>query len=193
MLFKSEVVDQAVAAGWPLSSRGWGLIWARAAGEGVVADVAGILGSDRIWPVHVSFVSRQLEVQTRHSRGSCTAAGLGERCRIVGCLFGLLVAAYTGSLLTATNQPIWSDSVWIASLFLTSAASSSIALMLLIAHWREMGTKESLERLERADLWALAPGAGRIHCVPGLVGQLALADVEYPQRQGRFWPLFSSA
>ena len=56
--------------------------------------------------------------------------------QVVGCLVGFFVASYTGALLTATNQPIWSDSVWIAPLFLTSAASTGIALMILLARWR---------------------------------------------------------
>jgi formate-dependent nitrite reductase membrane component NrfD len=72
----------------------------------------------------------------------------------LGCCVGFFVAAYTGALLTATNQPIWSDSVWIAPLFLTSAASTGIATMLLIARWRKVGT-DPLLRLGQADRWAL--------------------------------------
>src|SRR5204863_6543026 len=69
---------------------------------------------------------------------------------------GFFVAAYTGALLTATNQPIWSDSVWLASLFLTSAASTGVATLMLLAHWRGRMTAPTRERLERADTWAVA-------------------------------------
>jgi hypothetical protein len=59
-------------------------------------------------------------------------------------------------LLTASNQPAWSDSDWIGALFLTSAASTGIAAVLLLNHWRRHEvTAESLERLERADVWAI--------------------------------------
>jgi formate-dependent nitrite reductase membrane component NrfD len=74
---------------------------------------------------------------------------------VIGCLVGFFLAAYTGALLTATNQPIWSDSVWIAPLFLASAASTGLAAMMLLVHWRSHASMASLERLERADVWAL--------------------------------------
>ena len=78
----------------------------------------------------------------------------GKLTSAVGCLVGFFVASYTGALLTATNQPIWSDSVWIAPLFLTSAASTGIAAILLIA--RGSGVAPApLERLNRLDQWAL--------------------------------------
>jgi formate-dependent nitrite reductase membrane component NrfD len=73
---------------------------------------------------------------------------------LVGCCTGFFVAAYTGALLTATNQPIWSETSLIAPLFLTSAASTGIAVMLLLARRRGVSAL-SLERLEKADLWAL--------------------------------------
>ncbi|HEV3235631.1 MAG TPA: NrfD/PsrC family molybdoenzyme membrane anchor subunit [Gemmataceae bacterium] len=154
MLVKSEVVDEAVAMGWPGSAKGWSLIW-HAPLVKVWSPMS--LGSWALTGFGLcSFLSflGSLKSDTKFTQ-FMRRGWFGRTLQVVGCFFGLLVAAYTGSLLTATNQPIWSDSVWIASLFLTSAASSSIALMLLIAHWRKMGTKESLERLERADLWAL--------------------------------------
>src|SRR5262249_35684497 len=50
------------------------------------------------------------------------------------------------------NQPLWSASNWIAPLFLTSAASTAIAVLLLLG---QNVTPETRARLERADLWAL--------------------------------------
>src|SRR5262249_41528563 len=70
-------------------------------------------------------------------------------------IVGFFIAAYTGALLTATNQPIWSDSVWIAPLFLTSAASTEIAAVVLLTRWRSIAGRDSLDRLENADRWVL--------------------------------------
>ena len=78
----------------------------------------------------------------------------GRGLQVVGCFVGFFIAAYTGALLTATNQPMWSDTTWIAPLFLTSAASTGIALMILIAERRRVSSAV-MQRLERADLWAL--------------------------------------
>lgn len=80
---------------------------------------------------------------------------LGRGLQVVGCGVGFFVAAYTGALLTATNQPVWSDSTWIAALFLTSAASTGLAAMILMVHWRGTLATDSMYRLERAEQWTL--------------------------------------
>src|SRR5262249_49328913 len=59
------------------------------------------------------------------------------------------------ALLTATNQPVWSDSDWIAPLFLTSAASTGCAVLILLSR-RSRVSAAAFERLERADTWTLA-------------------------------------
>jgi formate-dependent nitrite reductase membrane component NrfD len=149
MVLQSEVVDQALAEGWPLG--GWGtmahaimLKWwspmsigAQALGIFGLCSFVSLLGT--LWP------------QGRFAR----FLGLplvGRAFKVLGCVVGFFIAAYTGALLTATNQPFWSGSDWIAPLFLTSAASTGIALMLLLGRGV---THASRERLERADLWAL--------------------------------------
>jgi formate-dependent nitrite reductase membrane component NrfD len=77
----------------------------------------------------------------------------GRVFQVAGSAMGFFVASYTGVLLAATNQPTWSVSNWIGALFLTSAASTSIAAVLLLGgHSLAAATRE---RLERADLWAL--------------------------------------
>jgi formate-dependent nitrite reductase membrane component NrfD len=80
---------------------------------------------------------------------------LGRPFQVVGALVGFFVAAYTGVLLSASNQPTWSAGDWIGSLFLTSATSSSIALVLLVGRWGGSLSHATQERLEKADLWAL--------------------------------------
>ena len=153
MLFRSEVVHEALAQGWPTSGTGWRTMmsapllkyWSpMSAGSwaitlfGLCAALS-LLGS--LWP------GGKLERVFRLS-------WLGKLIAMIGCLTGFFVASYTGALLTATNQPLWSDTVWIAPLFLTSAASTGIATMLLLAGRRNVAPA-SLDRLESADLWAL--------------------------------------
>jgi len=66
---------------------------------------------------------------------------------------GFFVASYTGVLLTASNQPFWSDTRLIGGLFLASAAATSTALMLLLRlPW---AAPTSLVRLQRVNAWAL--------------------------------------
>jgi protein NrfD len=154
MLARSEVAEQAWNDGWPTTGLGWKAAlgvplmkpWSPMSIGSWALSVFGLcsglsfLGS--LWPD--GMLSRILR------RGI-----VGRALQVVGCLAGMFVAAYTGTLLSATNQPMWSDTVWIGALFLTSSASMSIAVMLLIARWRGMANAGSLERLERADLWAL--------------------------------------
>src|SRR5205814_820365 len=74
--------------------------------------------------------------------------------QVVGCVAGFFIASYTGALLSATNQPMWSDTVWLAPLFLASAASTSLATLSLIARLQNVGTPAARERLEVAEPWA---------------------------------------
>jgi formate-dependent nitrite reductase membrane component NrfD len=153
MLFRSEIVHEALNQGWPFSGTSWRTMmgaptlkyWSpMSAGSWAISlfglcSALSLLGS--LWP------GGKLERIFRLS-------WFGWLIAIIGCCTGFFVAAYTGALLTATNQPLWSDTVWIAPLFLTSAASTGIAMMLLLGR-RWNVTPASLDRLEKADLWAL--------------------------------------
>ncbi|GAA3534416.1 hypothetical protein GCM10022419_012310 [Nonomuraea rosea] len=55
---------------------------------------------------------------------------------VVGSLFGLFIAGYTGVLLSVSNQPVWSDTWALGGLFLASGLAGSAALMLLLARFR---------------------------------------------------------
>ena len=152
MLFQSERVHDALEAGWPLG--GWGdmiqapmLKWWSPMSIGAWAitlfgacSFLSFLGA--IWPG-----GRLDHLLTR--------GWLARTFQLVGCLIGFFVASYTGVLLEATNQPVWSDSDWIGPVFLTSAASTSIAALLLLARRGKAVPAESLRRLEHADLWAV--------------------------------------
>jgi protein NrfD len=78
---------------------------------------------------------------------------VGVGFSLLGAGVGFFVASYTGVLLTASNQPFWSDTRLIGGLFLASAAATSTALMLLLRlPW---AAPASLMRLQRVNAWAL--------------------------------------
>lgn len=52
---------------------------------------------------------------------------------IGGFPIGLVLAGYTGVLLSVTNRPIWAESPWLGALFLASSASTAAATLRLLA------------------------------------------------------------
>lgn len=152
MLLRSEVVDEALSQGWPWG--GWGTMlrapllktWSPMSVGSWALMVFGFCSG-------LSFLGSLWEGGrlARWFRRSWFARVL----QAVGCLVGFFVAAYTGTLLSATNQPVWSDSPWIAPLFLTSAASTGAAAMLLVADLAGIGTPAALTKLDRADVQAI--------------------------------------
>ena len=82
-------------------------------------------------------------------------AVVGRIIAVLGGLFGLYVAGYTGVLLAVTNRPIWSDTPLLGLLFIVSAASTSSALMILLAH-RSGRTTPAVADLHRMDDWVVA-------------------------------------
>ncbi|GAA2205262.1 hypothetical protein GCM10009850_007800 [Nonomuraea monospora] len=60
----------------------------------------------------------------------------GRVFNVIGSLFGLFVAGYTGVLLSVSNQPVWSDTFALGGLFLASGLAGAAALMLLLARYR---------------------------------------------------------
>jgi formate-dependent nitrite reductase membrane component NrfD len=105
---------------------------------------------------------------------------LGTLFQIVGCLFGFFIASYTGALLTATNQPFWSDSSLIGALFLASAASTGIATLLLILSFRRGAPRDSVANLERTDRWAMLLELALLVAFVVSLGGLALAFLASP-------------
>jgi formate-dependent nitrite reductase membrane component NrfD len=95
--------------------------------------------------------------------------------QVVGCLFGFFIASYTGALLTATNQPFWSDSTLIGALFLASAASTGIAALLLILSFRRGAPPDSVANLERTDRWAMLLELVLLIAFVASLGGLAMA------------------
>src|SRR5205809_1905878 len=80
---------------------------------------------------------------------------LGRFIAVIGGVFGFYVAGYTGVLLTVTNRPIWSDTPLLGLLFIVSAASTSAALMILLAE-KSRWTMPGRLDLHRMDAWVVA-------------------------------------
>ena len=79
---------------------------------------------------------------------------VGRVVAVLGGVFGFYIAGYTGILLAVTNRPIWSDTPLLGMLFIVSAASTSAALLILLAHrggWRLPGVVD----LHRFDDWLI--------------------------------------
>jgi protein NrfD len=70
---------------------------------------------------------------------------------VLGSIFGLFLAGYTGVLLSVTNRPIWADSNLLGLLFLVSGASTGAAALILLAIWRRAGHPASLDWLTGFD------------------------------------------
>ena len=75
-------------------------------------------------------------------------SALGRMISVLGAIFGLYIAGYTGVLLAVTNRPIWSDTPLLGMLFVVSATSTSAAMIMLLAHrsgWTPPGLANLLE------------------------------------------------
>jgi formate-dependent nitrite reductase membrane component NrfD len=87
--------------------------------------------------------------------GARTLAKLPQKLiALVGIPFGVFLGGYTGVLLTATSVPLWSRSKLLGAVFVSSAMSTSTALISLVLRLTgtPMHTLHKLERLEWAAL-----------------------------------------
>jgi formate-dependent nitrite reductase membrane component NrfD len=87
-----------------------------------------------------------------------------------GTVFGLFLGGYTGVLLTATSVPLWSRSKVLGGIFISSAISTSAALISLVLRFTRTPARvlHKLERLEwvallveMTGLFAFLRGTGR--------------------------------
>ncbi|TMD10463.1 MAG: polysulfide reductase [Chloroflexi bacterium] len=83
------------------------------------------------------------------------AGGLGAVVAVLGGALGLFVAAYTGVLLSVSNQPVWSDGWPLGGLFLASGLSGAAALLVLAAGYRPQ-LAEGVRALSEADRYFVA-------------------------------------
>lgn len=129
--------------------------------------------ADVAWPGlrHVQPMARQLRPILSRLRAP---APLGLLVVIVGGAVGVFISGYTGVLLSVTNRPIWSDTPLLGMLFIVSAASTSEAAILLIAHragWRVPGMAD----LHRLDTWVLVIEFLVLLAMVGSLGAVATA------------------
>lgn len=88
----------------------------------------------------------------RRLRGLREKAALRVALAAGGGLSGLVVAGYTGVLLSVTNRPIWADTTLLGALFLISAAASSASLLLLLGSRPGAADPASLAWLSRFEV-----------------------------------------
>ena len=103
----------------------------------------------------VSFIdARALDQRVRGPLGESVvrilSGGLGLLFNVVGAVLGLFVAAYTGVLLSVSNQPVWSDTWTLGGLFLASGLSGSAAILSLAARDRLQAARADT-KVRRAD------------------------------------------
>lgn len=152
MLFQSEVVHRALDEGWPWTAAAWPTlltapllkVWSPMSIGAWALGVFGLCAAVSFW---CSFRPKGWGARQLQRRW------LKWPFQLVGITVGFFVASYTGVLLAATNQPVWALTAWTGPLFLTSAASTGLAALLLLAP--RQGSLASVRRLEHADLWAL--------------------------------------
>jgi formate-dependent nitrite reductase membrane component NrfD len=156
MLFKSGVVKSAFAQGFPWTGQGWRrMVQAPAFKYWSPMSVGswglGLFGA-------CSFASFLKALWPDRWPGRWIGAKWPHRVlQVLGCASGFFIASYTGALLSASNQPMWSDTTWLGALFLASAASTGLATMLLLARWKNVGTESARARLASAEplAWGL--------------------------------------
>lgn len=73
--------------------------------------------------------------------------GVGRVVNVVGTIFMLFVAGYTGVLLSVSNQPVWSDSYALGGLFTASGLGGATAMVLLLLG-RRLGAEASEDVLD---------------------------------------------
>jgi protein NrfD len=93
----------------------------------------------------------------RHGGRVLHRGPLGKVLAILAVLFGVMFAGYTGLLLTATNQPLWSNSTLLGALFLVSGLSTALAALLMLSAWESDRNRITavFAPLSRADVFLL--------------------------------------
>jgi protein NrfD len=131
MLIQSETGRPMFKAWEPMSVGSWGLLL-----FGLFAFLAALaaLGEER------SDVRLLQSAPVRALRRPGPSAVIA----VLGSIFGLFIAGYTGVLLAVTNRPIWADSTLLGLLFLVSGASTGAAALILLAIWRRSAHPSSL-------------------------------------------------
>jgi protein NrfD len=136
-------------------TRFWHMIWQSNAGGPMLKPYSAI--SIGIWIVSLFIIFVALATAAaladtgRLPRGLAVfGEGVLGKIIALGCIvLGSALAGYTGLVLTDTNRPLWSDTIWITLLFLLSGISAGGAAMILVG-WKEshLGSVRWLEQME---------------------------------------------
>jgi formate-dependent nitrite reductase membrane component NrfD len=110
-----------------------------------VSFLAALADDDRVR----SPLLRRLQWPAWRALGAPSA--LGKIVAVLGGIAGFYIAGYTGILLAVTNRPIWSDTPLLGMLFVVSAASTSAALLILLAQ-RNGSQPPGIADLQRFDV-----------------------------------------
>lgn len=78
-------------------------------------------------------------------------AELRRKIALLGLPFSILVAVYTGVLMAATSQPIWSNTPFLPVLFVVSASSTGIAAIIMMMYLTGVDDNDAVIRLEKGD------------------------------------------
>jgi protein NrfD len=142
MLIQSNTGRPMFKSWEPMSVGSWGLLL-----FGVFAFLAALAALSEERPDLRLFRSAPVRALRRPGPSAVIA--------VLGSIFGLFIAGYTGVLLAVTNRPIWADSTLLGLLFLVSGASTGAAALMLLAIWRRSGHPASLDWLRWFDRRAL--------------------------------------
>src|SRR5260370_8843378 len=106
---------------------------------------------------------------------------------VIGSVFGLFVASYTGVLLSSTAVSVWARARYILGpLFLSSGLSTGLASLSLLLSLG-LSRRDTLKRLESAEMISMATELGLISTLPRVLGPLAR-----PLFKGRVGVLFTA-
>jgi formate-dependent nitrite reductase membrane component NrfD len=161
MMVQSQTFRPMLKWWSPMSIGSWGL---SAFGAFSFCSFLGVLAEDRQFGLgRFSPLARRLR-----------QGFVGRVFEVSGALAGFFLGAYTGTLLSATNQPIWADTAWLSPLFLASALATGVAAMALLIRWRLPETPaEVIARFERVDGWAAVLELAMLVAFAASLGPLA--------------------
>lgn len=89
----------------------------------------------------------------------------------INLIFAVLLITYPGVLLASSSQPIWSSNILLPALFVVSAASTGVALLILMAFIMNVVNKSSASVLNSSVKWLF--GSADWQVSSGTISQLA--------------------
>jgi formate-dependent nitrite reductase membrane component NrfD len=110
---------------------------------------------------------------------------VGRAVNVVGTIFALFIGAYTGVLLSVSNQPVWSDTYALSGLFLVSGVSGAAALLTIATRWRQSAAASHAPLAEADSYFALL----ELALIAVLFGTLAFAG-QLTRAVGLPWSVF---